>query len=235
MPLSTRIIRVPVKLVDGHWELLYGGPVKVMDGSLGELHIDRDRFDDKAFLKALATKHRVRALPEGTELRVALTIRGKPLGGAESFLLQPNATAHDHTAKISSETRFVPVSLGGPTELQRSKNRHEGGLWLTLEGMEPRAIESGVVLLPKIPDLTAVDSLNHAFTRLSEIFEPWRKAHTGSIYERIFYAEGNGKWYPLKDLRDRAISSAERQLVQDLWRNVALEIGQSLEPPAQPS
>lgn len=39
MPLSTKVIRVPVKLVDGQWELLYGGPVKVREGSIGELQL----------------------------------------------------------------------------------------------------------------------------------------------------------------------------------------------------
>jgi hypothetical protein len=47
MPLSTKVIRVPVKLVDGGWELLYGGPVKVKEGAVGELHLDHMYFTDK--------------------------------------------------------------------------------------------------------------------------------------------------------------------------------------------
>lgn len=50
MPLSKHIIRVPVKLADGHWELLYGRPVKVKEGALGELHLDRIHFNDEQFL-----------------------------------------------------------------------------------------------------------------------------------------------------------------------------------------
>lgn len=41
MPLSTKVIRVPVKLVDGGWELLYGGAVKVKEGAIGKLHLDQ--------------------------------------------------------------------------------------------------------------------------------------------------------------------------------------------------
>ena len=94
--------------------------------------------------------------------------------------------------------------------------------------MEPRAIESGMVNLPPVPGLEPADSLNYAFTRLSEVFEPWRKAHTGSIYERIFYLERDEHWYPLKDLRDRALASAERTLIKNLWATVAEQLGTAL-------
>jgi hypothetical protein len=36
MPLGKNIIRVPVKLTDGQWELLYGGPVMVASPKLLE-------------------------------------------------------------------------------------------------------------------------------------------------------------------------------------------------------
>lgn len=228
MPLSSKVIRVPVKLVDGQWELLYGGPVKVKDGAFGELHLDRVHFTDKAFLKALTEKRKVAVLPNGTELRVALTIKSDLDQRLRPFLHDYASTPHDHTAKISAETRFVSVRLVGPTQAQQRQKIEAGGLWLWLEGMEPRGVESGMVDLPRTHELEAVDSLNYAFTRLSEVFEPWRKAHTGSIYERVFYQERNGRWYQIKDLRDRALASAERQLIKDLWLSVAEQFGTGL-------
>jgi hypothetical protein len=60
------------------------------------------------------------------------------------------------------------------------------------------------------------------------VFEPWRKAHTGSIYERVFYLERDQHWYPLKDLRDRALATAERTLIKDLWAAVADQLGTPL-------
>lgn len=225
MSISSKIIRVPVKLIDGQWELLYGGPVKVRDGALGELHLDKGHFTDEKFLTALTEKRKVAVLPAGTELRVALTIKPALDRSLWPFLLDHQSTPHDHTGKISAETRFVAVRLIGPTNVQRLRKVELGGLWLWLEGMEPRAIESGMVDLPKTHELDSADSLNYAFTRLSEVFEPWRKAHTGSIYERVFYQERSGRWYPLKDLRDRALATAERQLIKDLWANVAAELG----------
>ena len=60
-------------------------------------------------------------------------------------------------------------------------------------------------------------SLNHAFTLLSEVYEPWRKAHTGSVYERFYYLESDGKWYPLALLRDAGIAQQEQKIAKDLW------------------
>jgi hypothetical protein len=225
MPLSKNIIRVPVKLIDGQWEFLYGGPVKVSDGAFGELHIDRMHFADKTFLQALTKKRRVPALPVGTELRMALTIKRELDPGLKRYLLDYGATPHEHTAKISAATRFVPVYLVGPTDAQRERNIEFGGLSLCLEGMEPRGIESGMVELPKTHGMDYADSLNYAFTRLSEVFEPWRKAHTGNIYERVFFQERNGLWYPLDQLRDLALASGERELIAELRANVAAELG----------
>ena len=228
MPLSSKTIRVPVKLVDGRWELLYGGDVKVKEGAVGDLHLDQMYFSDKKFLKALTFKRSVAILLPGTELRVALTIKPDLDSKLRDFLLPRDATRHTHSSKLSVDTRFVPIHLGGPTDAQRKKKVEQGGLFLLLEGMEPRAIESGMVTLPAAPDLEPVDSLNYAFTRLSEVFEPWRKAHTGSIYERVFYLEHDGFWYPLKDLRDRALATAERKLIAELWANVAEQLGTAL-------
>ena len=228
MPLSTKVIRVPVQLVDGGWELLYGGAVKVKEGAVGELHLNQMYFTDKKFLKALTTRRQVTVLTAGTELRVALTVKQGLDAALQSLLLARDATPHRHSAKISVETRFVSIHLAGPTLAQKKKKVEHGGLFLWLEGMEPRAIESGMVNLLPVLGLEPADSLNYAFTRLSEVFEPWRKAHTGSIYERIFYLECDEHWYPLKDLRDRALASAERVLIKDLWAAVAEQLGTAL-------
>jgi hypothetical protein len=228
MPLSTKIIRVPVKLVDGQWELLYGGAVKVTDGALGDLHVDRRFFTDQEFLKALTEKRSAKVLPQGTELRIALTIKPGLPDEATKKLLPHGATRHTHPATLSAQSRFVSVWLAGPNEQQLRKGNREGGLTLCLEGTEARYLESGLVTLPALADLTAVDSLNHAFTRLSEIFEPWRKAHTGNVYERIFYKEANDIWYPLDDLRRRELVSAERKIIQRLWEDVSKQLGAAL-------
>lgn len=225
MPLSKKMIRVPVALVQGRWEFLYGGAVKVKEGACGELHLDKMYFTDSGFLKALTEKRLVAVLEAGTELRVALTVKQGLDQTLLPFLLPRAKAPHAYMTKISVDTRFVSIRLGGPTEVQKKNKVEKGGLFLLLEGMEPRAIESGMVNLPDAAGLVPVDSLNYAFTRLSEVFEPWRKAHTGSIYERIFYLDNDKLWYPLKDLRDRELVKAESRMIKQLWANVAEQLG----------
>lgn len=229
MSKSHKTLRIPIKCVDGQWELLYGGAVKVKNHSLAELLISGSRISDPALLGALTKKRLVRILDEGVELRVALTIQ-PPLAPELTKHLVPTDEMREAlmTSKLSVNSRFVRVNLGGPTESQIKAGEKTGGLWLALEGMEPRELKSSTVKLPEIPDIDPAISLNHAFTVLSKLFEPWRKANTGSIYERVFYQEANGKWFPLKDLRAKELAGAERAVIQELWSEIKRQLGLSL-------
>lgn len=224
MAISSKRIRIPVHLVDGHWELLYGGPVKVKDGCIGELEVAVSDIVDKAFREALTAKRQVRILDQGTELRVALSVRA-PLDQALGKCFVTGPMKWDREAKVSAESRFVSIFLDAPNPQQVKRGEKSGGLWLALEGMTPRGLESSQVRLPPALELEPAISVNHAFTLLSERFEPWRKAHTASIYERVFYQEANGQWYRLDDLREKELATAERAIVQALWKEVEATLG----------
>ena len=119
---------------------------------------------------------------------------------------------------LSIHTRFVKVYIGNPTSSQIKKlSIDTGGVWLQLQGTQPKSITtSSIIVNPNISSLP-LESLNQAFTRLSEIYEPWRKSHTGNIYNRVFYQEKNGQWYPLSVLRNAAIAKDEHKLIKDQW------------------
>jgi hypothetical protein len=219
IPTAQRI-RIPVRYIDGHWELAYGGAVKVKNGSAADLVIPREQIDDAALLRALTAKRWVRILEEGTELRLALTVRTKLDPDLSKLLVKGTSVHSESMGKLSGETQFVAVNLGPPTKAQTKRKETKGGLWLALEGIEPRALESSAVFLPEALDLDPAISVNHAFTRLSERFEPWRLSHTGSIYERVFYKEADGFWYPLDDLRQKEMVAAERKIIRALWHEV---------------
>ena len=224
MTIGINTVRVPVKWVNGHWELPYGGGVPVKDGARGELRLDASHIADEQFLAAVTKTSKIKILDERVELRVALTIK-LPLGSEHwKALLPARDTAHISSSKISLNSQFVSIWLGGPGPAQEKRGETCGGLWLSLEGMEPRDLESGTVVLPNVGNLDHADSLNHAFTLLSEQFEPWRKAHTGSIYKRMFYKDGQF-WYPLDTLRRRIVGSAESALIVDLWKRIRDELG----------
>lgn len=216
-------IRLPVKFVDGQWELLYGGAVPVKPHTLAELRVEASFISDPHFLKSVTRKSRVRILKTGEPLYIAVSPSVDVAASLRKHLTP--TIRHMHTAKISVHSQFVQVLLGEPNDAQKRRDEASGGLWLLAEGMTPCGLESSTVRLPdEVCSRNTAASLNHAYTLLSEVFEINRLAHTGNIYEHVFYQDSDEVWYPLKDLRDCALASAERQVIRDLWKSVQAQM-----------
>lgn len=223
---SAERLRIPVRYVDGHWELAYGGAVKVKNGTGAELTIPREALDPE-LLKVLTLKRWIKVLEEGTELRVALSIRTE-IPAEIKKVFQSTSIRPNVAGRLGSESRFVPVWLGAPNKAQLNRKEEKGGLWLALEGVKPRKLQSSAVILPKAVSLEPAISVNHAFTMLSEKLEPTRLAHTASIYQRVFYKEGDEFWYPLDDLRKKEMVVAERKIISALWKQVEARLQRPL-------
>lgn len=222
-------IRVPVKLVDGHLEYFYGGLLPVKNGTVGDLLVSKDAIDDKEFLATLQRKSAHKILDSDTELLVALTI--KQASALDANLVRhllpndgkqiPLGDTYYYTER-SPQTKFVRIKIVGPTERQKKTDpKEKGGVWLHLEGLLAKGITTSTVKIPDEVSTTPADSLNHAFTLLSEKYEPWRKSHTGNIYDRILYKEKSGKWYPLDVLRSAAIAKDEHELIREQWVKIS--------------
>ena len=227
-PFDKSRLRIPVRLVQGRWEYFYGGGVPVGEGTLADLLVEEHSLTDPRFLRSLKRKAVYRVLAEGTELRVALTIRSELPPALKSCLIRPEAgelaAAYFETVR-PAETRLVSITVGKPSpEVARRYRSEEGGVWLHLEGSRPKGVGVSSVLLPQDVHSQPADSLNHAFTLLSTAFEPWRKSHTGNVYTRVLYQEGNGKWYPLEILRRAAEASEEQTLIRDRWAQIVQEL-----------
>jgi hypothetical protein len=53
-----------------------------------------------------------------------------------------------------------------------------------------------------IPSLNMeAESLNHAFTIISEAYETKRRSHSGNVFERAYAQNDSGHWNNLDDLR----------------------------------
>jgi len=230
-------IRIPVKLVDGKWEYFYGGGVPVKDGAVGDLVVDKSSIHDKDFLARIrrASKHKI--LDLGTHLLVALTIKDvSALSEDQTKLFHPVGNsgpllgdAYYFTPR-SGDTRFVSIWIGEPTQAQKQIDpKAQGGVWLHVEGLEPKGLTSSSIELPACISSKSADSLNHAFTLLSEKLESWRKSHTGNIYDRMLYQEANGKWYPLNVLRNAAVASEEHQMIRDQWSRIYEDLRRSID------
>ncbi len=221
-------IRIPVKLVDDKWEYFYGGELPIKNGTIGELVVEKHSIEEKDFLAQLKRKSKHQILKVGTPLLVALTIKrlADIPENIQCHLLPVGKDGPElgdiyyHTLR-SAGTRFIRITISGPTARQiREDLKAEGGVWIELEGLHPKSLSTSMVELPDGVSKDHVDSLNHAFTLLSEKFEPWRKSHTGNIYDRMLYQEMNGKWYPLNILRNAAVAQEEHQLIRDQWAQI---------------
>jgi hypothetical protein len=213
--------------VGDRWEFFYGGDVPVRDGALGNLTVNTHQITDKDLLQRLQKPAVVKVLPEGTPLLVALS---SDCGGGGLF----DEVWHliNHKDLPASATWMEMVRLGPPKpNVSRIKfgegvaEDQTGGLWLKVKGFDKTELISSTILMPEGFDEPTAISLNHAFTMLSERFETLRLSHTGSAYTRVFYKEANGRWYPLADLREGVLVSAERQLIADSWRKLEALLG----------
>lgn len=225
-------IRIPVKLVDDAWEFAYGGKVPVENGTEGELIVPAKAIVDPKFLERMKTKASIRILEEGTELLAyVVTKDDKGISEKSKAHLIPWDEMRDSIATefidnwSAGRPSFVKVSIGNPTDKHKAKfETQSGGLWLLIEGRESAGLQSSQISLPDgITDEAAI-SLNHAFTLLSEVFEPWRKAHTGNVYQRYLYKEKNDRWYPLELLRNGAIAGQEQAIAYSLWQDFLAKI-----------
>lgn len=216
-------VRVPVRMVNGQWEFFYGGNVPVREGTFGELLIQKERITDPKFLRALRKRSEHLLLDEGTALMVALSARDQSkLDERYKALLQEISPEHlsneYYWTSRPAGTRFVSVVIGPPLEgFPGYRRQQPGGVWLQLEGAQPKGLLVSSVELPEAVSEEPCQSLNHAFTLLSEVFEPWRQSHTGNVYQRMLYQESNGKWYPLERLRRAAEATEEHALIKQRW------------------
>jgi len=229
-------LRIPVKLVDGQWEFLYGGGLPIKNGAVGDLVVDRDAVEDKLFVAQLTRTSKHKVLEAGTDLLVAVTVKPEPSLSPELMkcLLPIKAPelqlgdAYYHSLR-SPQTRFVRVWVVEPTARQLRRAPDEtGGVWLHLKGLETTGITTSAIRLPDVVFKEPAESLNHAFTLLSERFEPWRMSHTGNVYYRVLYREANNKWYPLNVLRHAQLAKEEHQLIHEHWARIALQLNLKL-------
>jgi hypothetical protein len=126
----------------------------------------------------------------------------------------------------SVSTQFVPVSLGPVRKTPTTEMFEEdGGLWMVVSGLGECELFSSSVDFPEELAMESAQSLNHAFTKLSERFETHRLSHTGSVYSRVFYLESDLRWYPLEYLKSAALGRAEHAVMAAGWQAIEAQLG----------
>jgi hypothetical protein len=215
-------VTIPVKRVGDRWEFFYGGDVPATEGAIGELTINTASIKDGQFRERVTQEARVRILEEGATLRVTLSDR-------DCSIYKPQkefATGLPAGATRVAEVQIGPVKKkAAQKQLDLPDAAEKGGLWLKVKGLERCELYGSTIKMPTDFGVPYAQSLNHAYTLLSERYERHRLAHTGNVYERIFYQDKDQLWYPLGDLRQGVLVRAERKLLSDAWAALELQLG----------
>jgi hypothetical protein len=234
---SDRLVKIPVRYVDERWECEYGGIVPVEQGTEAELVINSRSITDQAFLESMSAQSSIRVLDEGVTLLACLATKdqSKLTDDLKKHLipwrtrLHEIATEHIENWNSDDDLSLVEVSIGDPTDQQAKKFKTTtGGLWLLTEGSKAIGLQSTRIRLPDNVSDQPIISLNHAFTKLSETYEPWRISHTGNVYRRFLYREKDERWYPLELLRNATLAEKEQEIAYQLWQDFVKRVSASI-------
>lgn len=228
-------IRFAVKFLEGRWILETGGEIPVAESQTAEMLVPESAVTDQDILREMRTKTVVQVLERGVKLRAYLATKTNQ--GISDMQLAELVDWPTYQAEIapmaidnwsSGPLRFFELTIGPATEKQsKDLMLREGGLWIVLKGRKVEGLKSSRFDLPECISKEPATSLNHAFTLLSEVYEPWRISHTGNVYDRFLYQEENEKWYPLSLLRDYQLSQQDQKIAYGLWQNLLEKLAPS--------
>lgn len=227
-----RLIDLPVQYVSGKWEVIFGGEVPVREGTYATLRIRKGAIQGASFSKAIDQEIVVKVLDEGTVLYAALSSFGgsKPESQRARLSMDPRYWPGERLI-------FMPVRLGPPSTNSLCMDHLRGGLWIRHTGFDKCELVTSEVHIFEEGDAKEeskpfiAESLNHAFTVLSERYERHRISHTGSAYDRVFYEERSGDWFPLASLRDGVRERSSQAVVAAAWEQIEQVIGWCRLPP----
>lgn len=219
-------VTIPVKLIDGRWELLYGGSTGIREGTFGELRVTASSIEDADVRRRLTQTATVKVLDEGVELLVALADREFRRQGNDHSAIDYSVI--DPTDVPAGCTRLERIRIGPRFSKTISIESEHGGLWIRQRGVDRTELVCSGVWLPEGFEPDVANSLNHACTLLSERYERHRISHTVNVYKHVFYREPDGadsRWYPLDVLRNSVIAGMEHSIHADAWGKLEEQLG----------
>lgn len=194
-----RTVVLPVRVRDGRVEFFYGGPLPALEeDTIGDLVVPAFSLKNQALLGPLSNHLDVPILPAGTRLMAGL---------------RPDRHLREISPQFRSDrfpqdfTAFAEITLKQSLEL-RSRGTKRAAL-------NPCMCHIPVLNVADKSDDGLAKSVNHAYTRLSERFETYRRSHTGNVFQAVFFRDvdpDRGRsWAPLEILRRRIEAKIEQR------------------------
>lgn len=195
MDIYDKRVIVPIRVIKGKIEYFYGGGLpNIKDGAIGDLILPEYCIADEEKLQKLTGRYGKKIFEEGEELII----------GMSKNLIPPELIKKtlDYNILPPINCRYVKIILRKPLLMQI-----RGSKKATLSHCEC-----------SIPTLNVdAESINHAYTLISQVYEPSRLSHSGNVFERCYYhdkkktafGKGTMQWKPLKVIRDTLAAEYE--------------------------
>ncbi len=182
------IVKIRVNIKDGSIFLLSNGKslksVLVADAP-ADLLIGINSITDKSLVDWAMNERVVNILPVESRLLFVLSPRQLPEN------IQYKLSVEEKKPRLLGKS-FVMVQLKAPLSLRIRGARG--------------SLDDVSCYIEAIKE--TVPSINQAYTRLSEFYEPWRKSHTGNAFNLVYYFDTTVlAWYPLSTLRDKWVDA----------------------------
>lgn len=197
--LESKKVTIPVIIRDGKLEYFYGGSLPEFEGSyIGDLVLPESSIKDKEFLNMLQKEVEAEILPENTKLYIVM-----------------NPMSYEHV-----DNKYVLKA----NSIKTLNYEFSGKILVALILIEPlRILTRGTkkaILLPTkcfIPSLELVfESLNTAYTKISEKYEPNRRTHSGNVFDKcLYHSYDEDIWLSIDYLRGSEEAKYEYSLILD--------------------
>lgn len=187
---SKRTVRFSLPVIDGMISL---NDIEVRDGATATIILKAVDLLDKPDYKALTQEHLELFLPAHTRL---FAVMHHPSYFNTRFL-----EVHDMPPKPlpppEMQSFIIKSSLGNQSFFVEFELLEDQKIYV--RGGDKRATldfcKCGIPALDRV-----ADSINHAYTLISEVFEPHRKGHGGNVFLKVVY-EREGRLELIDNLR----------------------------------
>jgi len=169
----SKMIKIPIEIKKGNVEFYFEGPLpELKDGTLGDLIIPAYAVTNSNLRNLLSEERKIPLLKKDTILFVQVSASTR-----DNKIIEYEADPEESGIKI--KMNFVPIVIEEP-------------LYLYLRGTKHPTLSNVKCKTTIGKDINAT-SLNHIYTLISQRYEINRISHTGNVFKKVYYKDGEAK------------------------------------------
>lgn len=185
---DAQTVRIPVIIRAGQLHFQINGSLAdVRDGSHGELVIDASAVRNDQLRVELLQETTLTILPKDSKIYFHVNPADTPEALRQHLKHLPHAP-HGNGSYVAADLR---------AELR-----------LRLRGTKTATLENCPCFIPALNETAA--SVNHAYTLISQAFEPKRRSHTANVFSKAVYADEHG-WHNKLELLRQSLPEQSQQ------------------------